>query len=61
MSENSVFFTAISTHSIIIKYKGEGAAKRREVQILSFYNWLFLPYISPFFVVCIRLPAAITG
>lgn len=61
MSENSVVFIAILTHSVIIVYKGEGAVRRCEVWVQFFYNWPFLLYISPFFVVCVRLSAAITG
>lgn len=52
-------FLYCNINSVIIK--GEGVVKRSEVQVLFFCNWLFLPYISPFFVVCVRLAAAITG
>lgn len=48
-------------NSLISKYKGEGAVKRYEVQLLFFYAMLFLRYVSQFFVMCVRLSTAMIG
>jgi len=52
-------FLYCNTTTLIIK--GEGAVKRREVQVLLFCNSPALPYISLLFVVSVRLSAAVTG
>lgn len=45
-------------NSVISKYKGEGAVKRYEVQLLFFYAMLFLLYVSQCFVMRVRLSTA---
>lgn len=56
MLENSLMdvFNPVLSQFVTIKYKGEVAVKRCEVQVLFFYHWLFLLYISLLFVVCLR-------
>lgn len=62
MLENSLMhvFNAVLAQSVIIKYKGEGAVKRSEVQVLFLYHWLLL-LVSLLFVVCVALSAPVTG
>lgn len=52
---------AVLSQSVIIKYKGESAVKRCEIQVLFFYHRPFLLYISLLFAVSVTLSAAVTG
>lgn len=53
ISENSEGFFSVSTHSVTSKYRGEGAEKTHEVQLLFFYTRLFLLYVSS--LLCVKI------